>query len=117
MAPRQILFQETSREDKSVFALLWEVGEVRGVWYIPKLVFVLHRDAAIKADLQQDGEECRPVDNPLSGNPITPPSLSRDAHLLHTLAPHEISHDYAAPDPDVLYRFEEAALEDGRLEK
>ncbi|HEY1425110.1 MAG TPA: polyphosphate kinase 2, partial [Caulobacteraceae bacterium] len=37
-------------------------------------------------------------------------------HLLRTLAPNEVSRDYEAPDPDVLYRFEEAALEDGRLE-
>lgn len=38
-------------------------------------------------------------------------------HLLHTLAPHEVSHDFAPPDPDVLYRFDESALKDGRLEK
>jgi len=38
-------------------------------------------------------------------------------HLLHELAPKEISGDVAAPDPAILYRFEEAALSDGRLEK
>jgi polyphosphate kinase 2 len=38
-------------------------------------------------------------------------------HLLHTLAPAEIRGDIAAPDTDVLYAFEEAALTDGRLEK
>ena len=38
-------------------------------------------------------------------------------HLLHELAPKEISGDVATPDPAVLYRFEEAALSDGRLEK
>ena len=38
-------------------------------------------------------------------------------HVLHALAPHEISHDFPTPDKDVLYRFEESALKDGRLEK
>jgi polyphosphate kinase 2 len=38
-------------------------------------------------------------------------------HLLHTLGPHEIAHDIPSPDPGVLYRFDEAALSDGRLEK
>jgi polyphosphate kinase 2 (PPK2 family) len=38
-------------------------------------------------------------------------------HLLHELAPNDISGDVEAPDPTVLYRFEEAALTDGRLEK
>jgi polyphosphate kinase 2 (PPK2 family) len=38
-------------------------------------------------------------------------------YLLHILAPAEISHDVPSPDPDVLYRFEESALTDGRLEK
>ena len=38
-------------------------------------------------------------------------------HLLHTLAPRQIREDFDAPDPDVLFRFEEAALKDGRLEK
>jgi polyphosphate kinase 2 len=37
-------------------------------------------------------------------------------HLLHTLAPPEIREDVAAPDPDVLYKFEASALKDGRLE-
>jgi polyphosphate kinase 2 len=37
-------------------------------------------------------------------------------HLLHALAPHEIRDHVQSPDPDVLYRFEEAALKDGRLE-
>jgi polyphosphate kinase len=38
-------------------------------------------------------------------------------HLLHAIAPREILHDVLPPDPGVLYRFEEAALTDGRLEK
>ncbi len=38
-------------------------------------------------------------------------------HLLHTLAPHEIAHSVPPPDPEVLYRFEESSLTDGRLEK
>ena len=50
--------------------------------HIPELVFVLHRDAAVEADLQQDREERQPVHNPLSGNAITPPSLPCNAHLL-----------------------------------
>ena len=37
-------------------------------------------------------------------------------HILHTLAPPEIYQDVGAPDPDVLFTFEEAALHDGRLE-
>jgi len=37
-------------------------------------------------------------------------------HILHTLAPKEICDDYDQPDPKVLYRFEAAALSDGRLE-
>jgi len=38
-------------------------------------------------------------------------------HILHTLAPADIHADVPAPDPDVLYTFEEAALKDGRLER
>ena len=38
-------------------------------------------------------------------------------HLLHRLAPKEIRGDVPEPDPQVLYRFEEDALTDGRLEK
>ena len=38
-------------------------------------------------------------------------------HLLHVLAPEDIRADVAEPDPKVLYRFEQAALTDGRLEK
>jgi polyphosphate kinase 2 len=38
-------------------------------------------------------------------------------HLLHAVAPREISHEVPPPDPEVLYRFEESALTDGRLEK
>jgi polyphosphate kinase 2 len=37
-------------------------------------------------------------------------------HILHTVAPHEIRGDFELPDPNVLYRFEPAALSDGRLE-
>jgi polyphosphate kinase 2 len=43
--------------------------------------------------------------------------LNTIRHLLHTLAPHEIARDFPTPDPDVLYRFDESALTDGRLEK
>jgi len=38
-------------------------------------------------------------------------------HILRTLAPPEICEGVEAPDPDILYAFEEAALSDGRLEK
>jgi polyphosphate kinase 2 len=38
-------------------------------------------------------------------------------HLLHQLAPEEISANVPRPDRDVLYRFEMDALTDGRLEK
>ncbi len=38
-------------------------------------------------------------------------------HLLHVLAPDHIKADVEAPDPEVLYPFEMAALTDGRLEK
>ena len=37
-------------------------------------------------------------------------------HLLHALAPHDIRKDVPAPDPEVVYAFEPAALTDGRLE-
>jgi polyphosphate kinase 2 len=37
-------------------------------------------------------------------------------HLLHTLAPNDIRRKYEPPDADILYRFEAAALTDGRLE-
>jgi polyphosphate kinase 2 len=36
-------------------------------------------------------------------------------HLLHALAPHEIRGDFDRPDPDVLFKFEEACINDGRL--
>jgi polyphosphate kinase 2 len=39
------------------------------------------------------------------------------SHVLHTLAPAKIREGVDAPDPDVLYPFEQAALSDGRLEK
>jgi polyphosphate kinase 2 (PPK2 family) len=38
-------------------------------------------------------------------------------HLLHTLAPAEVCANVASPDKTVLYPFEAAALEDGRLER
>jgi polyphosphate kinase 2 len=38
-------------------------------------------------------------------------------YLLRTLAPDEIAADFAAPDPEVLFHFEEPAIEDGRLAK
>jgi polyphosphate kinase 2 len=38
-------------------------------------------------------------------------------YILRTLAPAEVAEEIAAPDADVLFAFEEAALSDGRLEK
>jgi polyphosphate kinase 2 len=39
------------------------------------------------------------------------------SHLVKTLAPKDIAREVDAPDPDVLFPFEIAALEDGRLER
>jgi len=39
------------------------------------------------------------------------------SHLVRTLAPKDIARKVDAPDPDVLFPFEMAALEDGRLER
>ena len=39
------------------------------------------------------------------------------SHLVKTLAPKDIARKVDAPDPDVLFPFEMAALEDGRLER
>ena len=39
------------------------------------------------------------------------------SHLVRTLAPREIAQEVDAPDPDVLFPFDMAALEDGRLER
>jgi polyphosphate kinase 2 len=39
------------------------------------------------------------------------------SHLVRTLAPKDIAHEVDAPDPDVLFPFDMAALEDGRLER
>jgi polyphosphate kinase 2 len=39
------------------------------------------------------------------------------SHLVHALAPPSIAREVAAPDPDVLFQFELAALTDGRLER
>ena len=38
-------------------------------------------------------------------------------HLLKTLAPKDVAKSVKKPDPDVLYTFEVAALQDGRLER
>jgi polyphosphate kinase 2 len=38
-------------------------------------------------------------------------------HLVKTLAPRKIADELDAPDPDVLFPFEMAALDDGRLER
>ena len=38
-------------------------------------------------------------------------------HLLKVLAPKDVAKSVKKPDPDVLYTFETAALEDGRLER
>ena len=43
--------------------------------------------------------------------------LATIRHILHALAPPHIREHVAAPDPEVLYVFDEAALKDGRLEK
>jgi len=37
-------------------------------------------------------------------------------HILHTISPSEICDDFDEPDPNVLYRFDPAAIGDGRLE-
>jgi polyphosphate kinase 2 (PPK2 family) len=37
-------------------------------------------------------------------------------HMLRTLAP-ELHEGVSAPDPDVLYKFDAAALKDGRLDR
>jgi polyphosphate kinase 2 len=37
-------------------------------------------------------------------------------HILHALAPDDVRKDVPAPDPNVVYAFEPAALTDGRLE-
>jgi len=37
-------------------------------------------------------------------------------HILHRLAPHDIRHGIDPPDDKILYRFEDSALHDGRLE-
>jgi polyphosphate kinase 2 len=37
-------------------------------------------------------------------------------HLLHVLGPEDISKEVPAPDPAILYTFDETALKDGRLE-
>ena len=44
-----------------------------------------------------------------------PARLAVMADLLRRLAPAEVARDVAAPDPDVLFLFEAAALRDGRL--
>jgi polyphosphate kinase 2 len=39
------------------------------------------------------------------------------SHIVRTLAPKSVAHEVDAPDPDVLFPFELAALTDGRLER
>ena len=39
------------------------------------------------------------------------------SHIVKTLAPKDIAAEVDAPDPDVLFPFDMAALEDGRLER
>jgi polyphosphate kinase 2 len=46
-----------------------------------------------------------------------PARLNVIRHLLHALAPREVREAIEPPDPDVLFRFEPAALGDGRLAK
>ena len=38
-------------------------------------------------------------------------------HILHRIAPPDIAADVPLPDPDLLFPFDMAALEDGRLAK
>src|SRR5215472_10781686 len=79
---REILSQETPRQDESVLALLREVGKVAAMRRIPERVLVLHRDPTVEPDLQQHREELRPVHDALSGDAVTPPSMPGNAHLL-----------------------------------
>jgi polyphosphate kinase 2 len=46
-----------------------------------------------------------------------PARLNVIRHLLQVLAPKRIAEDFEAPDAEVLFRFESAALKDGRLAK
>lgn len=46
-----------------------------------------------------------------------PARLNVIRHLLHTLAPEDVTAGLAKPDPDILFTFEEAAITDGRLAK
>jgi polyphosphate kinase 2 len=46
-----------------------------------------------------------------------PARLNVIRHLLHTLAPAEVRTDIDPPDPEVLFKFDPAALTDGRLAK
>ena len=46
-----------------------------------------------------------------------PARLAILSHIVKTLAPDKIAHKVDAPDPDVLFPFELAALTDGRLER
>jgi polyphosphate kinase 2 len=39
------------------------------------------------------------------------------SHIVKTLAPKDVAHEVDGPDPDVLFPFDMAALEDGRLER
>ena len=46
-----------------------------------------------------------------------PARLNIIRHLLHTLAPGHVTAKIPSPDPEILFRFEESALSDGRLAK
>ena len=46
-----------------------------------------------------------------------PARLNVIRHLLHTLAPTDVTATIAAPDAKILFPFEQAALTDGRLAK
>ena len=79
---RQILSEKTPRQDESVFSGLREIGQAAAMRSVPELVLMLHCDSAFELDLQQHGEEFRPVHEALSGDAVTPPSLTGNPHLL-----------------------------------
>jgi polyphosphate kinase 2 len=53
----------------------------------------------------------------MRGDKKKPARLSLIRHLVRTLAPKEVAKTLDAPDPDLLFPFELAALTDGRLER
>src|SRR2546427_9273401 len=76
----KILTQKTRRQDKPVFARLGEFGLITG-FLVPELIFMFHGHTSSEARLQQDSNKLRPIDQPLSRDAITPPTLSVDSHF------------------------------------